>query len=502
MRPLARKIFGDQRGQSLVIVAFSMMGFVGLASISVETAHVYYAYRLLVSSTQAAALAGAQAMPDTTTASANVTAYSSQAGQKNATSILTNAVATPTYLCLSTVTNTLKTPCETSTGGSGGSNAIKVTQTADAPSWIAGLFGFGNFHLSYTATAAMRGGPASTWNIAIVLDATKSMSDPDSGTQCSRTQESCALKGVQALLSDLYPCALGQTCSASDTYVDDIALYVFPPVLASTAPLDYCSGGSGTPTHEYYEVPTLPSTWTYQIIGFSNDYRTSDSSTGLNVGSNIVKATGYSGSHCSGIVAEGGAGTYYAQAIYQAQSDLISEQTANPGSRNAMIILSDGNATATVSYSGSGSNQKISSSSDLQPSSTNSLNGITGNNPTSYTYPSAVGECGQAVVAANDAATAGTVVYSIGYGSPTSGCTSDASHSASLSNNGASWGPGDSPCQAIGAMASASINFFSDDGDGCTATATANKSITSLTSIFHQITASLSSPRLIPNGTT
>ena len=34
-----------------------------------------------------------------------------------------------------------------------------------------------------------------------------------------------------------------------------------------------------------------------------------------------------------------GGGTYYAQVIYQAQADLAAQQAANPGSRNAMIIL-------------------------------------------------------------------------------------------------------------------------------------------------------------------
>ena len=57
----------------------------------------------------------------------------------------------------------------------------------------------------------------------------------------------------------------------------------------------------------------------------------------------------------------------------------------------------------------------------------------------SYTYPSALGECGQAVLAAQAAATAGTTVYTIGYGAETSGgCTTDETYSASVSTNGGS----------------------------------------------------------------
>ena len=266
-------------------------------------------------------------------------------------------------------------------------------------------------------------------------------------------------------------------------------------------------------------VPTLGGSYTYQVIGYSNDYKLTDASNTLNTSSNIVAASGYSGTSCAGIYPKGGAGTYYAESIYQAESDLAAQQTAHPGSRNAMIILTDGDATATVDgtcttgtyvYSSTTSGgahptttyKYICSTSDLQPSSTNALNGIPANNPTSYTYPSAVGECGQAVVAAAAASTAGTVVYTIGYGSPTSGCSTDATYSASVTNNGTSWGAGNSPCQAIGAMASAPSNFFSDNGSGCRAISTSNQNFTTLTAIFRQIVSGLTTPRLIPNSTT
>ena len=496
-----RKILRSQQGQSVAMVAISVTAILTMAVSSAEVGHVYYAYRQLVASTNEAVLAGAQAMPDTVTATTNVTTYSVQSGQQNATPMLQGALITPTFHCYTSVATTMNTPCETSTGAAGGYNALSVTQTASVGLWFGGLIGMPKINLSATATAAMRGGANTPWNIAIILDSTKSMSDPDSGKQCSGTQISCALDGVQALLGDLDPCALNTTCSSGASPVDSVALYVFPPVLTTSATKDYCSGGSGNPTHEYYMVPTLNSTWTYQIIPFSTDYRNSDGATTLNTSSNIVKAAG-GASGCGGIQAPGGAGTYYAQVIYTAQTDLVAQQKANPGSQNAMIILTDGNATATTSYTGSGLLAIFSSTSDLQPSAVGLLNGILGLLPTSYTYPSAVGECGQAVTAAKAAATAGTAVYTIGYGSPTSGCSSDSTNSASVTTKGGTWGPGDSPCQALAAMASAQLNFYSDDGSGCLATATANQSITSLTGIFHAITAGLTAPRLIPNGTT
>ena len=51
-------------------------------------------------------------------------------------------------------------------------------------------------------------------------------------------------------------------------------------------------------------------------------------------------------------------------------------------------------------------------------------------------------------------------------------------------------------------MASAPANFYSDDANGCVATVPSNASITSLTAIFHEITANLTVPRLLPIGTT
>ncbi len=118
-----------------------------------------------------------------------------------------------------------------------------------------------------------------------------------------------------------------------------------------------------------------------------------------------------------------------------------------------------------------------------------------------YTYPSALGECGQAVLAAQYAATSGTAVYTIGYGAETSGgCLTDKTYSATVTTDGGSWAPGDQPCAAIAAMASAEVNFYSDDGNGCEATAPTNQSITKLTAIFRAITNNMTTPRLIPNG--
>ena len=244
-----------------------------------------------------------------------------------------------------------------------------------------------------------------------------------------------------------------------------------------------------------------------------NDYKTSDTASSLNTSSDFVIAAGGK-SGCSGVSTRF-EWTYYAQVIYMAQAALAAEQTTNPNSQNAMIILSDGNATAcasnayTAGYACNDSPISLSAS-----EGTLNGTGTSTSNPSHYndpTYPSAVGECGQAVLAAQYAAKQGTAVYTIGYGSPntsaprsqsniTGNCASDITYSASVTTNGATWGPGGTPCQALAAMASAGVNFYSDDGDGCQATVPSNQNFTKLTAIFRAITNNLSAPRLIPSG--
>ena len=92
-------------------MAITLAGVMTVCGAGVEAGHIYYAYRLLVSSTNAATLAGAQTMStallDTTSSAAYTTAvdnavqqYSSMTGDYNASSFLHNdrIVTTNLYL--------------------------------------------------------------------------------------------------------------------------------------------------------------------------------------------------------------------------------------------------------------------------------------------------------------------------------------------------------------------------------------------------------------------
>ena len=543
-----RKLLRSQRGQSVVMVAITVTAILTMAVSSAEVGHVYYAYRQLVSSTNAATLAGAQAMSValfSTSSSGAYTAevtgavkrYSSVSGQLNASNFLTNdTIATQTLYCSSTMS---KAPfyvvCQTPPGSTTGYNAITVTQTAKVNLWFGGLIGMSSMNLSATASAAMKGGSDLPYNLAVIMDTTASMQDTIPGDKdCTTSQISCAVQGLEVMLENMDPCAQDTTCSAGTPYVDDVALFVFPAPSTAFSANEYNSQycGLGAPSVPYNFVNVTPGTnqnlamestgadaGAYEIIPFNDTYKTSNTSN-LAVASALAEAVGYSGSGCTGLSAPGGQGTYYAQVIYTAQAALLQQQkTANNGSQNVMIILSDGDATAcaigaNTAAGGCATKGQIVAENNPNCGSTGGscLNG-TGtatSNPTGYespNYPSALGECGQAVQAAQLATAAGTQVYTIGFGSETSGCTSDETYTTTAgSTDGAeAWPSGPyprTPCNAIAAMASNVNTFYSDNSGGCPALTPANANFTSLADIFQAILTGLGKPRIIPNGTT
>ncbi len=73
----------DQRGQALPWVATMMVMLLGFAGLSIDVGHVFYCYRELQAATDAAALAGAEDLPNST-ATTTATTYSAMAGKLNA----------------------------------------------------------------------------------------------------------------------------------------------------------------------------------------------------------------------------------------------------------------------------------------------------------------------------------------------------------------------------------------------------------------------------------
>ena len=451
-----------------------------MAALVLDFGFVYYYQCLLNSSTQAAALAGAWAMsqPGATVSSATAAAtlYSGTSGNKNAYSNLqgvTLATGYPVLSCRSTLTTVFGIQCY----GPGSSNSISVKQQITLPLFFLRLFGGSSVNLASIATASMRGAAPAPYNIAIIVDSTKSMGDTDSDSNCNSTRFNCAMSGVQVLLHNLSPCFISQTSCGTATNgmvansVDRVSLFTFPAVTTASAVNDY-NCGSNTSATAPYATP-FPATSTYQLVGFSSDYRISDTATSLKSSSNVVAAVGgNSGSPC--MQAIGGFGTFYAQVIYAAQASLVAEQKLYPNSQNVLILLSDGDATATCTTAIAG---------------TCTIGDMPGASTTSGTYISTVNECHQAITAAAAAAAAGTKVYAVAYGAEASGCTTDT--------------PAITPCQTMEQIASSPEYFFSDytATGGSNTCISASQPVTGLNQIFQAVAADLGVVKLIPNNT-
>jgi len=209
----------------------------------------------------------------------------------------------------------------------------------------------------------------------------------------------------------------------------------------------------------------------YQVVGFGNDYRTSDTAS-LNTSSNIVKITA---SGCLGT--PGGLGTYYTDAISAAQTALVAEQAARvaasqPGGTNVIVLLTDGNAT--------------SSSTQMGP------------------LKSTTGECQAAVTAAQAAAQAGTEVYAVYYddNGSTSTCTTDSGKYTGAAPDGACYTLqqiANVPGSTSGTYVNDPTKFYSIDGTS--SPCPSNNNYSTIASIFQNIATSLQTARLIPNGT-
>ena len=440
LRAFLKRAWRDRRGATAVTVALFMTVIIGMMGFVIDLGHVMTVKRSLQSSADSAALAGARTLNCCTTSSAIATTNLYSATWTSSTVVGSNKNADPN-LYVQNVTGYPVRKCLTSVGiscaGVDPYNAVQVKQTTDVPMWFASIFGLSSIPVTATATAAGSGGSAQSFDIEIVVDPTASMNSADAGCTISGASRlTCAMAGVRTLLGELSPSA------------DYIGLMTFPGTTTSTeAAKDYdCSGT--TPTVQPYKSSPV-----YQILGLSHDFKASATATTLAPTSNLVMAAGGK-SGCTGMTAVGGVGTFYADAITAAQADLAAN--GRTGVQKVIILLSDGDATATSA-----------------------------NMPTGRS----TNQCHQAITAASTATTAGTRIYTIAYGAPTSSttsCTTDTTHI--------------SACSTLSQMASNPSMFYSDENGGCTSSA--HTGLTELVSIFNSIGQSFMAPRLIPDNTT
>jgi hypothetical protein len=533
---LVYRLFHETSAQVFVWAAVAMVCLLGVCGFVVDMGHAMVVNRQLQMSTNAAALAGAEAIPNSDFSTIATNYSSNTSSDKNYSNMDISGVSTTvTGYCSSTVTS-WGVNCVTV--GSSSINALTVTQSVTIPTYFIRILGIDSVTLTSQASAAWKGEARYPYNVALIVDSTASMNDEDGdSSNCgSASRIACAMTGAQTFLEYLSPCSPTLTTCPTVTAawpsanisgaLDEVSLFTFPGLNNSTTTEDdadcskQISSPGGTYSTQYYgwenssalgTIPTPPYSTVsteYQVVGFSSDYKNSDSNTSsLISGSYLVQAVGGGGNTCSynpnsrgGIQAVGGANTYYAAVIYEAQYELyqqyVTRLNAGTPTENVMIILSDGDANADQQKIGGGTT-------------------ATENTNSSGNFPSYVDECHQAITAAltatqgtypsstqetNGIVVPDTTVYSVAYGAEASGCDTGGTGSSS---------EGITPCDTMREMASSynwspstDQTFYSDytaSGGSSTCISNSNSS-TNINTIFKEITANLSHARLIPTG--
>ena len=351
-----------ERGQILPLVAVALIGMLGIAAFSMDVGYAYYAKRQLQSATDAAALAGAQDLPNITTATATAASYAAANTPANLPSF------TFTYQASCTATAIIATGCTASTNP----NRLTVTGTGSTNTWFAKIFGVDHFNVSAHANACS---PCSSTpvDIVIAIDRTGSMCDQtDQGTGFCTDLDN-AKDGVRTMLGILNP-----------PYAQ-VGMLAFPPVQttssgACTAPYNSLSNGWNG-----YDAAGRG----YLTDALNGDYKTGDV---LNTSSGLYLHT-VDGKASSCIQA--GGSTSYSEALRQAKAELVKD--GRPNVPDFIVFLTDGEANMGSVY-GASTAYPADNADDQQP-------------------------CHTAINLANSYKAAGITIYSIGYALGNKSCT-------------------------------------------------------------------------------
>jgi Flp pilus assembly protein TadG len=349
-----RKARGE-RGQVLAIVALALVALLGISAFAIDVGYAYYAKRQLQSATDAAALAGAQDLPNATTAVTTATTYAAANTPANLSGL------TFTYTTKCTATAIIATGCTAAVNP----NELVVTGTATTNTWFAKLFGISHFTVNTHANACS---PCSSTpvDIVIAIDRTGSMCSPtDSHGNCIDLDN--AKDGVRTMLGILNP-----------PYAQ-VGMLDFPPVQSTGSNVCGAPYNSlGNNGFNGYDTATR---------GYLTDAITSNYKIGsaLNTSSGLYLHT--ADGDASSCIQAGG-NTSYSEALRQAQAELVAD--GRPNVPNYIVFLTDGEANIGSMYGLNDPTYPPGNADDIQP-------------------------CHTAINVANAAKAAGTTIYSIGY---------------------------------------------------------------------------------------
>jgi hypothetical protein len=135
----------EERGQAIVFSAITLTVLLGMAAVVLDVGRAYLGQRTLQASADAAALAGAQALPAPAAATTLARQYSGENGRKNARANLPGVTSEITTECRAGA------PCSPA-------NAVVVVQRAKVPTGFARLFGIDELSVRARAVAMIRNG--------------------------------------------------------------------------------------------------------------------------------------------------------------------------------------------------------------------------------------------------------------------------------------------------------------------------------------------------------
>jgi hypothetical protein len=289
------------------MVVLFLFVLLGMAAMVIDVGYAFYAQRSLQAQVDAAALAGAQELPDPSRAEAVAYEYSGRAGGRNEQSNVRN------------VTVEVRTRCLTRVPGCDPVNAVVVTEEATINTLFAGVLGIDTFNVKAKSTACSPCG-VKPLDVMLVLDRTGSMCQDHWG----RADPNCtdlenAKEGMRTFLS----------------FFEESSQWVG---LAALPPATSRSRRCNTPDTPNYNSRSSP----YVLVPLSKDYGTPDA--GLNGNSDLVKTI-----NCQ----RGGGRTAYADALEHAQAEL--DRNGRPDVQDIIVFLSDGAANIGPTYYSSSS---------------------------------------------------------------------------------------------------------------------------------------------------
>ena len=341
-----------ERGQILALVALALVALLGIAAFGIDVGYAYYAKRQLQSATDAAALAGAQDLPNGSTAVATAASYAAANTPANLSSM------NFTYAVTCTNTSVIATGCNSSVNP----NQLTVTGAATTNTWFARLFGVNSFSVSAHANACS---PCSSTPVDIVLavDRTGSMCSP-TGVNGACTDLNNAKDGIRTLLGMMNAPAA------------QIGMVAFPPL--QTTSTSVCAAPYNSLGNNGYDGYDSASRG-YLADQITGNYKTGgvlDTSSGLYLHTDDGDDTA---------CIEAGGNTSYSEALRQARAELTAHGRANVP--DYMIFLTDGEANIGSVY---GATYPQNNADDQQP-------------------------CHTAINLANTYKSQGVTIYSIGY---------------------------------------------------------------------------------------